>query len=98
LLYEPENRFFARAELNGKSSQYESNTHNEKRSAFNVFNASAGFRQGNWTFTVWTKNLFDENYEERVFFFANEGNFSQRKRYEAPAAPRSFGITANYRW
>lgn len=98
LLYEPDTRVFARVEINGKSSQYESNTHNEKRSGFTVFNALAGFRQGNWTFTVWTKNLFDENYEERVFFFANEGDFSQRKRYEAPAAPRTFGITANYRW
>lgn len=98
LLYESDTRVFARVEINGKSSQYESNTHNEKRSGFTVFNALAGFRQGNWTFTVWTKNLFDENYEERVFFFANEGDFSQRKRYEAPAAPRTFGITANYRW
>lgn len=96
--FEPDNRFFAKAEINGKSSQYESNSHNEKRSAFNVVNASFGYRHDNWTLTFWARNLFDERYEKRVFFFANEGAFDERKRYESPANPQTFGATLRYRW
>ena len=40
------------------------------------------------------ERLFEE-YEERVFFF-NNGFGDQR--YEAPATPRTFGVTANYTW
>ena len=39
--------------------------------AFAVVNASVGYRYENWTFTLWAKNLLDEEYEERVFFFDN---------------------------
>ncbi|MEC7229958.1 MAG: TonB-dependent receptor, partial [Verrucomicrobiota bacterium] len=73
----------------------ESNSHSEKRNSYAILNASVGYRYENWTFTVWSKNLSDEEYEERVFFFDN--GFGDQ-RYEAPAAPRSFGVTANYTW
>ena len=61
-------------------------------------NASFGYRYENWTFTVWSKNLLDEEYEERIFFFNNTDFTTTNTRYEAPAAPRTFGVTANYTW
>ncbi len=61
-------------------------------------NASVGYRYENWTFTVWSKNLLGEEYEERIFFFNNTDFTATNTRYESPAAPRTFGVTANYTW
>ncbi len=93
--YSPAEGLFGSLEVVGSDEYYESNSHTEKRNAFAVVNASIGYRYENWTFTLWSKNLFDEEYEDRVFFFDNGAG---DQRYEAPAAPRTFGVTANYSW
>ena len=99
LNYEANNGLFASTEVVVSDEYYESdstdNRDQRKRNAFAVVNASIGYRYENWTFTVWSKNLFDEEYEERVFFFDNGAG---EQRYEAPAAPRTFGVSANYSW
>jgi outer membrane receptor protein involved in Fe transport len=92
LSYNPETGLFGNVELTGQDERYESNGHNEQRSAYDVVNASIGYRINNWTFTLWAKNLFDENYEKRIFFFPNGAG---EQRYESPADPRHFGVTAN---
>ncbi len=89
--------FFANIEITGSDAYFEENTIEEKRNAYNVVNASVGYRYDNWTFTLWAKNLFDEGYEDRVFFFDNYDGTGKR-RFEAPAGPRNIGISANYRW
>jgi outer membrane receptor protein involved in Fe transport len=94
--YIPAEGFFASVEVTGSDEYFEENTHSEKRRSFNVVNASIGYRLDNWTLSLWSKNLLGEEYEDRVFFFDNyDGG---EKRYEAPAAPRTFGVTANYKW
>ncbi|WP_221030394.1 TonB-dependent receptor [Actomonas aquatica] len=94
--YDAGNGFWASAELNGRDSYYESNTHNETRSGFNVVNASIGYRTGPWAITLWARNLLDERYEKRIFYFANEGPDWLDKRYESPADPRQLGATVRY--
>lgn len=100
--YQPQTGLFAHAEVVGSDDYYESNSHNEKRSEFAVVNAAIGYRYENWTFTLWAKNLFDEGYEKRVFYFDNyhpDDNYADvERRYEDPADPRTFGVTANYSW
>ncbi len=95
LNYRPHKGLFAGSELVGSDDYFESNSHREKRDAYILFNCSVGYRWERWTVTLWAKNLFDEEYAERVFFFDN-GKGEQR--YEAPAAPRTYGITGNYSW
>ena len=94
--YDQGSGFFGNAELVGKDDYYESNSHEEKRDSFGVVNASLGYQWDNWTVTLWAKNLFDEQYAKRIFFFDNaDGGV---KRYESLADPRTFGVTANYSW
>lgn len=97
--YDADNGIFASAEVVGSDQYYESddpvNRSKSQRGAYTVVNASIGYRYENWTFTIWSKNLFDEEYEDRVFFFDNGAG---EQRYEGPAAPRTFGVTANYSW
>ncbi|MEC8614734.1 MAG: TonB-dependent receptor [Verrucomicrobiota bacterium] len=97
--YRPINGLFAGVELVGSDEYYESNSHNEKRSSYAVVNGSIGYQIERWTITLWAKNLLDETYEERVFLFDNyDPDGLGEQRYQAPSAPRSFGVTANYRW
>lgn len=95
--YLNDNGIFANTTLSGSDSYYESNSHDEKRSAFTIVNAALGYRIDNWTLTFWGRNLFDTKYEKRVFYFDNtyDGNAA---RYENPADPRQFGATLNYTW
>lgn len=98
--YRPNKGLFAGIEFVGSDEYYESNStlNREQRESFNIINASIGYRWDRWTLTLWSRNLFNEDYSERVFFFNNTDFVSPPTRYEAPAAPRTFGITANYQW
>ena len=101
LTYQSEYGFFASLEARGSDSYYESNNKDNRsertRTAFLVFNGSLGYRFNNWTITLWGRNLLDEEYEKRIFYFDNfDGDGA--KRFENPANPQQFGVTANYRW
>lgn len=90
--------FFANAELVGRGTQYDSNNQDESRRPFRLVNASLGYVWRAWTFTLWAKNLFDERYEKRVFFFGNEDPDYTPTRYEDHADPRQVGATVTYRF
>lgn len=101
LSYRAANGFFAHLEARGSDEYYESNNQNNRseqvRTSFLSFNGSIGYQYNNWTFTVWGKNLFDEKYEKRVFYFDNFDGQGDT-RFENPADPQQFGLSANYRW
>jgi iron complex outermembrane receptor protein len=90
--------FFAHAELIGRAEQFDSNNQNEARRAFRIVNASVGYVWRDWTFTLWARNLFDEVYDKRVYFFGNEDPDYLETRYENRADPRQIGVTAAYRF
>ena len=99
--YQAENGFFANLATQGSDEYYESNNKLNRdqrvRNAFVTFNGSIGYKYKNWTFTIWGKNLFDEEYEKRIFYFDNYDG-QDVTRFENPADPQQFGITANYSW
>lgn len=90
------NGFWASSEVAGRSAYFESNTHHETRSAFAVVNASVGYRMGDWDVTLWARNLLDESFENRIFYFGNAGPNFETRRYESPAPPRQLGATLRY--
>jgi len=89
--------FFA-ADLVGRARQFDSNNQHEARRAFRVVNASLGYAWERWSLTLWAKNLFDEVYDKRVYFFGNEDPDYIETRYENRADPRQVGVTAAYRF
>lgn len=89
---------FAGAEWIGRASQFDSNNHDEPRRSFQVVNATIGYAWREWTMTVWGRNLFDERYDKRVFFFGNEDPDYAPTRYESRADPRQIGATVTYRF
>jgi iron complex outermembrane recepter protein len=91
-----ERGWFGNVELVGRSRQFDSNNHEEARRAFNVLNGSLGYAWDRWSVSLWTRNLLDERYEKRVFFFGNEDPDYSPARYESRADPRQVGVTVAY--
>lgn len=101
--YVAKNGLFANLEVTGSDDFFESNNPDNRdqriRSAYTVFNGAIGYRYENWTLTLWGRNLFNEEYEKRVFFFANNPpKYDDKRRFENPADPQQFGVTLNYSW
>jgi iron complex outermembrane receptor protein len=54
-------------------------------------NLKAGYRWGRWDVAVWCKNLFDEEYAQKMvassgYTLVEDGD------------PRTLGVTLNWRW
>ena len=96
--YGSESGFIGSVELVGRSRQFDSNNQDEARGAFNIVNTTFGYTLRSWTLTVWTRNIFDQRYHKRVFFFGNEDPDYTPTRYESVADRRQVGVTANYRF
>lgn len=95
LNYNADSGIFGSIALAGRDAYFESNSHIQKRDAVAIVNASAGYQFENWRVSVWSKNLFDEKYASRAFYFDNgEGD----RRYEALANPVQIGTTISYQF
>ncbi len=90
--------FFGSADYVRRASQFDSNNQSQARRGFEVVNVSVGYAWERWSVTLWAKNLFDEEYDKRVFFFGNEGPNWVATRYEDRADPQQFGVTGSYRF
>jgi outer membrane receptor protein involved in Fe transport len=95
LRYASSSGWFGHAEMVVRDAYHESNTHAEERSAYEVVNASVGYAWREWSVSLWGRNLLDEVYEKRVFFFDNGAG---TQRYESRADPRQVGVSAEYRF
>ncbi|MDQ8188404.1 TonB-dependent receptor [Pelagicoccus sp. SDUM812002] len=98
LSYSGNSGFFGSLELSGRDEYYESNSvgNNEQRDAYSVVNTTIGYKYEEWTFSLWAKNLLDERYAKRLFYFGNAQPDWTPTRYEDPADPRQIGVTARY--
>ncbi len=83
----------------GRDRYYESESSDETRDAFVVANASLGHAWRDWSLTLWGRNLFDAEYDKRVFSFGNDPVSGYAPtRYSSRADPRQFGVSAAYRF
>jgi hypothetical protein len=88
--------FFARLEVTGKDSFYFDDTQNLKSDPYSLLNASVGYVRGGWKLTVWGRNLGNESYATRGFFFGNEPPDFPSKLYVQRGDPQAVGVTAAY--
>jgi len=86
-----------KANAEGKGDYYFSNTHNEKSDAYTLFNSSLEYTHDNWTATLWVKNITDEDYYVRGFYwYQDPGIDYEESRYTQLGAPRTVGFTVAY--
>jgi iron complex outermembrane receptor protein len=89
-------RFFSRVEVTGRDSFFFDDSHNERSDPYTLLNASVGLRSNSWRITVWGRNLGNQDYAVRGFFFGNEPPDFPNKEYIQRGDPRAVGVTAVY--
>lgn len=92
-----ENNWFVRLELEGKDEFYFSDSHDQQSSRFELLNASIGYRSAGWEVLLWGRNLSDEDYEVRGFYFGNDPRkFYANEAYYQFGEPRTVGANVRY--
>jgi iron complex outermembrane receptor protein len=80
--------------LQGKDEFYFSDSHDFKSDAYSLFNASLIYSMDHYSLTLWGRNLTDEDYYVRGFFFGNDPrNGYTAKGYTQLGEPLRFGLT-----
>ena len=80
----------------GKSSFYYSDSHNNKSESYFLTNINYSYFVRQWTFSIWGRNIFDEYYSTRGFYFGNEAPNFIDTLYERHGDPRHLGVTVRY--
>jgi outer membrane receptor protein involved in Fe transport len=88
--------FFIRSDVTGKNSFFFDDSHNQRGNPYSIVNASLGWRREGWRVIAWGRNLGNEGYAVRGFFFGNEPPDFPSKQYIQRGDPRAFGLTVGY--
>lgn len=87
--------WFANLSLNGKSAFYYSDSNDSRSQAYTLFNARVGYEAKSWALYAWGRNLTDERYGVRGFYFGNDPSEDWADtQYIRFGDPRQIGVTA----
>jgi iron complex outermembrane receptor protein len=89
---------FAAANISGKDSFYFDDSNNIQSNPYHLVNLNAGYKTKTWSWTIWARNVFDEEYATRGFFFGNEPPDFPNKKYVDLGDPRTIGTTFTLRF
>lgn len=91
--------WFSNVQLSASDSFYYSDDHNQRADSYTTLGARFGYEATQWAAYLWGRNLTDEKYSVRGFYFGNEPDQDWApKVYERYADPRQFGLTLRYQW
>jgi outer membrane receptor protein involved in Fe transport len=98
--------FYARLEVEGKDAFYYSdsrrfadNEEDLRSDGYELVNAALGFERGRWDIRIWGRNLTDEDYTIRGFYFPNDprDGYTERGWFQL-GDPRRYGVTLNVKF
>lgn len=90
--------WFARLDVSAKDAFFFDVSHDEKSQSYALVNARVGYDADTWSVQLWVRNLFDEDYAVRGFFFGNEPPNFAPTLYTRFGDPRQAGITLEKRF
>ncbi|MBI79943.1 MAG: TonB-dependent receptor [Pseudomonadota bacterium] len=98
--YENYRGFFGSLDLQGRDEFYYDDSHNKKSNPYHLVNLKLGYQRDNWVYSLWSKNLFNQSYSVRGFYFANDPNDMSwtPQLFRRLGDPRHFGITIDYKF
>ncbi|MEL6869930.1 MAG: TonB-dependent receptor [Pseudomonadota bacterium] len=96
--FETESGLFARLDVTAKDAFFFSNSHDERSDAYQLVNLSLGLTRGAWQYRLWGRNLTDERYAVRGFFFGNEPPDFPDTQYVRLGDRRQFGISIDWQY
>lgn len=97
--YRNDNGWFGRVEIQGMDSFYFDNVHDIQSKSYALAHARVGYETKDWDVYLWGKNLTDEKYATRGYYFENNpNNVGVEEQYIALGDPRQIGLTARVRF
>jgi len=90
--------FFAHLDVTARDEFYFDVSHDQKSSAYSLVNGRIGYQGESWLLQLWARNVLDEHYAVRGFFFGNEPPDFPDTLYTRLGDPRHFGFTIEKRF
>ena len=88
--------WMARADLYGSDAFYFDASHDQRSDPYTLLNLKAGYSGDRWSAYLWGRNVFDERYAVRGFYFGLEPPDFANKLYVQLGDPRQFGVTLTW--
>ncbi|WP_445945801.1 TonB-dependent receptor [Shewanella sp.] len=99
MTYLTDSGWFANLNASGKSEFYYSDSNESKSDPYAIVNARVGYETQTWSAYLWGRNLFDEDYGVRGFYFGNEPDLDWTpKQYIRFGDPRQLGVTLSVKF
>ena len=96
--YENQRGVFVRIDVSARDNFYFDVSHDQESAAYELVNARLGYRADSWSATLWARNLFDEEFAVRGFYFGNEPPDFPDTLYTRLGDPRQLGVTFDKRF
>jgi outer membrane receptor protein involved in Fe transport len=87
-----------RVDISARDEFFFDYSHDQKSTAYELVNVRFGYDAERWSAHVWVRNLFDEEYAVRGFFFGTEPPSFDDKLYIRQGDPRLAGLTFELRF
>ena len=82
-----------RLELSGMSEFFFSDSHDQKSEPYQLLNGSLEYASGSWSLLLWGRNMLDQRYAVRGFYFGLEPPGYEDTLYLSYGDPMQFGVT-----
>ncbi len=94
--YTHDSGFFLQLDATAKDAFYFDVSHDQKSWAYELLHARAGYSAESWSLSLWARNLTDERYAVRGFFFGNEPPDFPPTLYTRLGDARQIGVTFDW--
>ena len=82
--------------VSGKDEFYFSDSHDMKSEKYQLLNVTLGYDYESFSIMIWSKNILDERYAIRGFYFGLEPPDYEKKLYLQWGDPSQYGISLQY--
>jgi outer membrane receptor protein involved in Fe transport len=89
--------WMARMDVNGCDAFYFDASHDQRSEPYTLVNLKAGREGERWSVYAWGRNVFDERYAVRGFYFGLEPPDYANALYVQRGDPRQIGVTLEWR-
>jgi outer membrane receptor protein involved in Fe transport len=96
--YRHDNGWYGRVDMTARDAFYFDVSHDQSSEAYELVNLRIGYDANTWSVQLWARNLFDQQYAVRGFYFGNEPPDFPATLYTRQGDPRQVGLTLERRF
>ncbi|MGB5165696.1 MAG: TonB-dependent receptor plug domain-containing protein [Woeseiaceae bacterium] len=93
-----DNGLFAAMDVSARDAFFFDVSHDQQSQSYLLTNLRVGYDADSWMLQLWARNLLDEDYAVRGFYFGNEPPDFPNALYTRQGDPRQLGVTFEWRF